>query len=347
MCWLVQTRDKRDATDADARLRCQHIAIGCPRACWPLPSLARLAGAATDDYSPRRRHRPRRCPGCQASPRPPTMPADDRQGPRRRAFPRRRGAQDRSRAAAAAQAGRAVRRRWPARSGGRPVAEGARRSGRHADDPRRPARTRRWPKRSSGRSASCPRRRSRPTASSADGEAQAVLAAAGPDSEEEALATGRPPVLPQLARRRRGLQARLPGPRPARLRRRQPPLEQDPRAASRSVDAARPICCCGWRWPAPAWATRQTADASLAQLGSAPGIRPPSEVVDLIAHDVTARPPLASAALGRRRQRLAHGAGQPQPQRPHGQRCPRRHQPHAVGAVGAGVSAGHDRRQAP
>ena len=151
----------------------------------------------------------------------------------------------------------------------------------------------------------------RPIASSADGEAQALIAAAGADGEEEALATGRAPVFPQLARRRCGLQARLPGPRPARLRRRQPPAEQDPREPSRSVDSQGRVLLRLAVASCPHG--RPTAGRAVARRNSPrpPGLGRPARSSIWSPHDVQGCRRISQRRQRRSRERLAHALGNP------------------------------------
>ena len=88
---------------------------------------------------------------------------------------------------------------------------------------------------------------------------------------------------------------------------------------------------------------RETAEQARGSASGALGPRPPSEIVDLVVAEVDAATSPAKASL-RGHERLAHGARQSEPHRPHDRPAGRSHQPHAVGIVGAGISARRRRR---
>jgi|GEM_PF-579767 len=130
----------------------------------------------------------------------------------------------------------------------------------------------------------------------ADGEAQAVMAAAGPEKEEEALAT----VVRRFFLSSHGDDAayklacialdRHDFVGASRLLSRI--LERHPDPSMPRGDLLLRLAVASAHME-----DKSTADASLARVSSAPGIRPPSELVDLVRHDVTQAMAIASAVM--------------------------------------------------
>ena len=131
----------------------------------------------------------------------------------------------------------------------------------------------------------------------ADGEAQAVLAAAGPDREEEALAE----VVQRFFLSSQGDDAayklaclaldRHDFVGASRLLTRI--LDHHPDPSMPRGDLLLRLAVASGRM-----GDKATAEASLAQVASSPGVRPPSEVIDLVHEDVSQASTLASAAQG-------------------------------------------------
>ena len=131
----------------------------------------------------------------------------------------------------------------------------------------------------------------------ADGEAQAVLAAAGPDREEEALAE----VVRRFFLSSQGDDAayklaclaldRHDFVGASRLLSRI--LERHPDPSMPRSELLLRLAVASGRM-----GDKTTADSSLTAIGSAPGVRPPSEVLDLVRDDVSKAAALASATLG-------------------------------------------------